>query len=243
MTELDDRSKHGDQSHGVRSRYLESNYAPVTHEVTVCDLEIEGELPSELSGRYLRNGPNPIGQVDPGSHHWFIGAGMVHGLCLNEGQAKWYRNRYVGSQELARSRGHNDIDGPNWTGSSLGPNTNVVGYGGTTWAIMEAGGTPVELSYELDTVGRNDFFGTLPGAFSAHPKMDPATGEIHAMVYAWAQWLDHVQYVIVGTDGRVRTAVDIALPGMTMLHDLSLTKRYAVLYDQPVTVDIDLSIA
>jgi 8'-apo-carotenoid 13,14-cleaving dioxygenase len=108
---------------------------------------------------------------------------------------------------------------------------------------MEAGGTSVELNYELDTVARNDFYGTLPGAFSAHTKLDPRTGELHAMVYAWAQWLDHVQYVIVGVDGRVRTAVDVALPGMTMLHDLSLTERYAVIFDQPVTVDIDLAIA
>ena len=65
--------------------------------------------------------------------------------------------------------------------------------------MVEAGGCPVELTYELDTVGRNDFYGTLPGAFTAHPKVDPATGEMHAMVYAWAQWLDHVQYVVVGS--------------------------------------------
>ena len=85
-----------------------------------------------------------------------------------------------------------------------GPNTNVGGFAGTTWAMVEAGGCPVELTYELETVGRNDFNGTLPGAFTAHPKVDPDTGEMHAMVYAWAEWLDHVQYVVVGNDGRVR---------------------------------------
>ena len=63
------------------------------------------------------------------------------------------------------------------------------------------------------------------------------------MVYAWAEWLDHVQYVVVGADGRVRKAVDIPLPGMTMLHDMSLTDRYAVVYDQPCTVDLDLAFA
>ncbi len=109
--------------------------------------------------------------------------------------------------------------------------------------MVEAGGCPVELTYELETVGRNDFFGTLPGAFTAHPKVDPATGEMHAMVYAWAEWMDHVQYVVVGTDGRVRRTLDIPLPGMTMLHDMSLTERYAVVYDQPCTVDFDLAFA
>ena len=133
--------------------------------------------------------------------------------------------------------------GPNWNNSGLGPNTNVGGFAGTTWAMVEAGGCPVELTYELETVGRNDFFGTLPGAFTAHPKLDPSTGEMHAMVYAWAEWMDHVQYVIVGTDGRVRHTLDIPLPGMTMLHDMSLTERYAIVYDQPCTVDLDLAFA
>ncbi len=61
------------------------------------------------------------------------------------------------------------------------------------------------------------------------------------MVYAWAQWMDHVQYVVVGPDGKVSRTVDVPLPGMTMMHDMSLTSSYAVVYDQPVTVDIELA--
>ena len=107
--------------------------------------------------------------------------------------------------------------------------------------MVEAGGCPVELDYELETVGRNNFEGTLPGAFTAHPKIDPDTGEMHAITYAWPQWLDHVQYVIVGTDGRVRRTVDIPLAGMSMVHDMSITEKYIVIYDQPVTVDIEMA--
>ncbi|TVR26458.1 MAG: carotenoid oxygenase [Ilumatobacter sp.] len=225
------------------SRYLDGNYAPVSEEVTAFDLPVIGELPVELSGRYLRNGPNPIGTVDPSTHHWFVGDGMVHGIRLHEGRAEWYRNRYVGSATVAQHRGGPDIAGPNWNGSAGGPNTNVGGFAGTTWAMVEAGACPVELTYDLDTIGRNDFSGTLPGAFTAHPKIDPVTGEMHAMVYAWAEWLDHVQYVVVGTDGRVRHTLDVPLPGMTMMHDMSLTERYAVVYDQPCTVDLDLAFA
>ncbi|MFM8971990.1 MAG: carotenoid oxygenase family protein, partial [Actinomycetota bacterium] len=124
-----------------------------------------------------------------------------------------------------------------------GPNTNVGGFAGTTWAMVEAGGCPVELTYELETVGRNDFNGTLLGAFTAHPKLDPVTREMHAMVYAWAEWLDHIQYVRVGPDGRVNRTVDIPLPGMSMVHDMSITDRYVIVYDQPVLVDLDLAFA
>ncbi len=230
------------QTTATGSRYLDGPYGPVEEELTVFDLPVEGELPVELAGRYLRNGPNPIEPVDPTTHHWFVGDGMVHGIRLRDGRAEWYRNRYVGSAHVSEVRGVPDIAGPNWNDAPTGPNTNVAGFAGTTWATVEAGSCPVELTYELETVARNDFSGTLPGAFTAHPKFDPATGELHAMVYAPAQWMDHVQYVVVGTDGRVRHTLDIPL-GMTMLHDMSLTERYAVVYDQPVTVDIELAMA
>ncbi len=84
------------------------------------------------------------------------------------------------------------------------------------------------------------FAGTLPGAFSAHPKFDPLTGELHAMCHARAQWFDHIKHVVVAGDGRVSKTVDIPLPGMVMVHDMSLTRNYAVVYDLPVTVDIGL---
>jgi carotenoid cleavage dioxygenase-like enzyme len=225
------------------SLYLSGNYAPVRDERTAFDLPIIGELPADLNGRYLRNGPNPFDEVDATAHHWFVGAGMVHGVRLDSGRAAWYRNRYVGSSSLSQHRGQPDIPGRNWNDSGLGPNTNVAGFAGTTWATVESGGCPVELTYELETVGRNDFFGTLPGAFTAHPKLDPDTGELHAIVYAWAQWMDHVQYVVVAADGKVRRTVEVPLPGMAMVHDMSLTKRYAVVYDMPVTVDLDLAFA
>jgi carotenoid cleavage dioxygenase len=63
------------------------------------------------------------------------------------------------------------------------------------------------------------------------------------MTYAWAEWLDHIQYVRVGPDGRVNRTVDIPLPGMSMVHDMSMTDRFVIVYDQPVLVDLDLAFA
>lgn len=221
--------------------YLEGNYAPVQEEVTAVDLPVIGELPAELNGRYLRNGPNPWNVADPSNYHWFVGAGMVHGVRLREGSADWYRNRYVGSRDLRAHRGQPDIPGRNWNDAGNGPNTSVGGFAGTTWAMVEAGGCPVELNYELETVGRNDFFGTLPGPFTAHPKADPDTGEMHAMVYALPEWLDHVQYMVVAPDGKVRRTVDIPLDQIPMLHDMSLTQRYAAVFDFPCRLEIEMA--
>jgi 8'-apo-carotenoid 13,14-cleaving dioxygenase len=219
--------------------YLSRNFAPVQEELTVSDLRVVGSLPKELNGRYLRNGPNPFSNPDPSSYHWFTGAGMVHGLRLRDGKAEWYRNRYVGSDSVAHHFAR-PITGPNWSNGASGPNTNVAGFAGRTWAVVEAGSTPVELTYELETVARNDFFGTLPGAFTAHPKFDATTGELHAVAYAPGQWQGHVQYLVVGRDGRVRHTVDIPM-GMAMVHDMSLTSTYAIIYDLPVTLDLKLA--
>ena len=224
------------------NRYLEGNYAPVADEVTAFDLPVIGELPRELDGRYLRNGPNPIVPPDPATHHWFLGDGMVHGVRVRDGRVEWYRNRYVGSDNVGKHLGRPALGGPNWNASPGGPNTNVGGFAGKLWATVEAGGTPVELDGNLDSVARNAFEDTLPNGFSAHPKYDASTGELHAMCYAWPH-LGHLQYVIVGPEGRVRSVTEIPVPGMPMVHDMSITGRYALVYDLPVTVDIDLAFA
>ncbi|TVS16729.1 MAG: carotenoid oxygenase [Gammaproteobacteria bacterium] len=218
-------------------RYLAHNFAPVDREITETSLDVIGTLPEELSGRYLRNGPNPVGAVDKDRHHWFTGAGMVHGVRLEQGRACWYRNRWVRNSETIKALGEIPSDAP----VSGVNNTHVIGHAGRTWALVEAGTPPVELGYELDTVGVNTFFGTLSDrAFTAHPKIDPDTGDLHAVAYHWPDFGDHVQYVHVGRDGRVQRTVNVPVPGMPMIHDSSLTEHYVVLFDLPVTVSFDL---
>jgi carotenoid cleavage dioxygenase len=226
----------------MANRYLEGNYAPVTEEVTVTDLPVTGTIPAELNGRYLRNGPNPVTPPDPDAYHWFTGDGMVHGLRLDGGQARWYRNRWVRSGTVADALGEPRHPGPVHGDMDFGPNTNVIGHAGSTFAIVEAGARPYELTDELDTVGPTDFGGTLEGGYTAHPKRDPQTGELHAVSYFWG-WGNKVQYTVVGTDGRVASSRFIETTGSTMLHDMSLTERYAVVYDLPVVFDLDAAMS
>ena len=220
--------------------YLSDNFAPVEEEVTAFDLDVTGEIPRELAGRLLRIGPNPI-DPDPKTHHWFIGSGMVHGVRLRDGKAEWYRNRYVRDDKVVEARGWPPVEGPVREDAIGGgtANTNVIGHAGQTLAIVEAGSLPVELGYELETVRRTDFGGTLPGGLSAHPHKDPDTGELHAVVYS--PFWEHVQYVVVGTDGRVRRTVDVPRPGKPMMHDCMITKSYFVMLDLPVILDPDVA--
>ncbi|MEX0767932.1 MAG: carotenoid oxygenase family protein [Microthrixaceae bacterium] len=199
--------------------YLSGNFAPVTEEVTAFDLDVTGQIPVELNGRYLRNGPNPRA-ADPARYHWFLGDGMIHGLRLRDGRAEWYRNRWVTEQQ----------------GTS--PNTNVIGLNGQTLALVEAGSPPVELGYELERMDVCQFTGGQLNGYSAHPKVDPVSGDLHAASYNWSV-PNVIEYSVVGSHGSVDRRELIPVPGSPMVHDISLTQNYAVFYDLPVVFNLE----
>jgi carotenoid cleavage dioxygenase-like enzyme len=171
-----------------QNRFLHGPFAPVEEELTVFDLPVTGRVPAGLSGRYLRNGPNPLGLEDPGYRfwegHWFLGPGMVHGVRLRDGRAEWYRNRWVRSRLLAEALGQRWPAGPVHADMDFAANTHIIAHAGRLLATVEAGPLPYELSGELDTLGPCDFGGTLPDGFAAHTKLDHATGELHAIAYS-----------------------------------------------------------
>ena len=224
--------------------YLAGNFAPLPEETTAFDLSVvQGALPEELTGRYLRIGPNPV-DPDPATHHWFTGTGMVHGIRLDGGRAEWYRSRYVRAGGILDQMGWPDPGGPK--GDFEGAvNTNVIGLAGRTFACVEAGSHPVELTDELETMHRADFSGPdvpgIAGPFSAHPKRDPDTGDLHVAAYFFG-W-ETVQYQVIGADGVVKHTADIAVPGAPMMHDISITEKYAILYDLPVTFDLEMAMS
>ncbi|HVA07765.1 MAG TPA: carotenoid oxygenase family protein [Acidimicrobiales bacterium] len=222
--------------------YLTGNFAPVDTEATATgsELRVTGSLPPELSGRYLRNGPNPVLAPDPSTYHWFTGDGMVHGLRLRDGRAEWYRNRWVRSGPVAEALGEERPPGPVHAGMDFAANTNVIGHAGRTFAIVEAGSVPYELTDELDTVGACDFDGTLSGGYTAHPKRDPSSGELYAVSYFFG-WENDVEVTVIGTDARVRSARRVAMGGPVMVHDSAITSRWIVLFDLPVLFDLEMA--
>lgn len=225
-----------------RNGFLEGPFAPVAEERTVVDLEVTGTIPESLEGRLLRAGPNPVDPEDPRTYCWFTGSGMVHGVRLAGGRARWYRNRFVVDDQVAASRGVPRLEGPEPLGG--GPryvatnvvNTHTFAHAGRTWAFAEAGVLPVELDYELTSLRRSDFDGTLNGSFTGHPHRDPATGELHAIAY-YHGWEHHVSHHIVDVHGRVRKTLEVPVPGRTVVHDMALSERFAIFLDGPVVFD------
>ena len=106
---------------------------PVAEEIEAFDLPVVGPLPPELSGDYIRNGPNPAPGAKP--QHLFFGDGMLHGIRIAGGKAVAYRNRWVRTRAFVEHapfvrRGKIDL--------TVGvANTNVIAHGNKLLALVK----------------------------------------------------------------------------------------------------------
>jgi carotenoid cleavage dioxygenase-like enzyme len=212
--------------------FLQGNFAPWRAEGDIEGLEVIGEIPRDLNGTFYRNGPNPA--YEPiGRYHWFDGDGMIHAITLHDGQAS-YRNRYVSSDGLieeqhagkALYRGLLEISATEAPTFKNTGNTNIVTHAGKLLALMEAA-LPTQIQpCTLKTIGVYDFGGKLAGPMTAHPKMDPETGEM--LFFGYSPFPPYVQYHVADATGAlVRTeAIDVAWP--SMMHDFAITEDYVI---------------
>lgn len=221
--------------------FLTGAFAPLKEEYTETELQVTGSIPSELTGLLLRIGPNPQQVDNPATYNWFLGDGMVHGLRLQEGKAQWYRNRYVGADSVNAKRGLALVEGKR-RGIFDTVNTNIIGHQGKLWALVEAGSYPAQLDKELNTVKMGLFESDVNNSFTAHPHVDPDTGEMHAICY---DGLLHrrIKYLVVGVDGQVKREVTIPLTHGPMIHDCAITKNTVVILDLPVHFSVKTALA
>ncbi len=233
--------------------HLTGVYAPQRQEVDVPGLDVVGELPKDLNGAYLRNGPSP--RFDPiGSYVYPLdGDGMVHRVALEDGEAR-YTNRFVRTPMVVaeENAGHaiwaGAIDlytpgeeevGPDLAGTPRElPDINVVRHGGRLLAMAETT-PPYALNPEdLSTLGRELCDGAIEVGSTAHPKIDPNTGEL--ILFNYLLEAPYLTWSVVAPDGtavRTPTVVD-GLDQPLMIHDMALTSRYVVLVLSPLVFDI-----
>jgi carotenoid cleavage dioxygenase len=233
--------------------HLSGVFAPVVDEVDVPDLHVEGQLPEEIDGDYVRNGPNP--RFTPlGAYVYPLdGDGMLHRVQIRGGSVR-YTNRFVQTPALVAEEAAGRALWPGITGFGQGPGADVVGpelahtskdlpdinvvrHGGRLLALAESA-NPFLISAELQTLGRETFCGTLPAGITAHPKIDPRTGEMVAFCYGLEE--PYLTWSVLGPDGvatRAATPVE-EVDRPVMIHDMALTERFVVLVLAPFFFDI-----
>ncbi len=227
---------------------LEGNNKPVFDEITASDLEVIGEIPADISGNFLRVGPNPFYVPDVEKYHIFDGDGMIHGVHISGGKAT-YRNRFIDSDGLRdeRKEGHWIYPGMNMYGDFLAKgeipkskntgNTAMVFHNDQLFALME-GGTPYRVTLpELETQGEHDFDGTLTHNFTAHPKVDVKSGEM--MTFGYSPTPPFLTYSVVDPKGRAVHTKEISIPKGVMMHDCAITENYTIFPDLPLVFDFD----
>lgn len=212
--------------------WLQGNFAPVQDEVTAFDLPVRGRIPSELNGLYVRNGSNPQSGTSP---HWFFGDGMIHGVKLENGNAAWYRNRYVRTPFYERGVDFGGVPGLP-TGGNHQSNVSCVYHGGQLLLSGEVG-APYRIDpSDLSTIGVQDYGGAIKTSFTAHPKIDPETGNLHFFGYWFVP--PYLTYMVADPQGNVIHSTEIPVAASTMIHSFAITERDVIFWEMPVLFDL-----
>lgn len=230
-----------DGSIKMENPYIGGPYRPVAEEITATDLKVDGEIPKDFGGLYVRNGPNPR-YAPQDRHHWFDGDGMLHAIHIENGRAT-YRNRYVHTADFDEetAAGHQLYAGIMQPGNRKRPtkpfkdtaNTDVVFHNGHLLAMWYVAGTPYKIHpISLETQGPADFGGKLPRNVSAHSKNDPNTGEFIFFDYSPLKpWLT---YGVADAQGALSHFTEIEIPGPRLPHDMAVTDNHSIVMDLPL---------
>lgn len=229
-------------------------FAPIHMEADNEDLIVEGQVPDALRGTLYRNGPNP--QYAPrGTNHWFGGDGMLHAFHLSDGKVS-YRNRWARTVKwkLEHAAGRALFSGfgdPRETDPSVAEvetdgiaNTNVIWHGGRLLALEEAH-APFELDpVSLDSTGPWRFGDRLAGPMTAHPKIDPETGEMLFFGYnATGPFSRDISFHVVDAAGELVRSEMFQAPYSAMVHDFIVTREHVIFPIMPLTGSLERAMA
>ncbi len=225
--------------------------APVRIEGDVLDLEVDGTIPPELEGTYYRNSADPRYPPRLGKDIFLNGDGMIHMVRIENGHAD-LKTRYVRTPKWKAERTARRAlfgayrnpytDDAQVEGMDRGTaNTSVWWNDGKLYALKEDS-RPTRLDPDtLETLGSHDFDGRLTSkTFTAHPKIDPRTGETVAYGYNVEGVASPViELYFIDPDGTLTRTERFEAPYASMVHDFMLSENYIAFTICPMVCDWD----
>jgi carotenoid cleavage dioxygenase len=222
---------------------------PCRIEGQINDLEYDGELPAGLRGTFYRCGPDPRFAPLLGDDININGDGMVTLFRFGAGFVD-FRSRYVRTEKYQlESAARRALFGmyrnpytsdPQVAGrDATTANTNVIFHAGSLFALKEDG-LPYELDpHSLETIGRHDFKGRLQSRTrTAHPKHDPATGELLSHGYeARGLATRDISLQFISPEGLLTREVFLEAPYPSFMHDWGATAEHVIIPVTPTTAD------
>ena len=216
-------------------------FAPMRFEAEVLDCEVEGRLPDALQGSFYRSCADrrfpPLYPHDtPYNADGAVDLFRFHGGHVD------FRSRYVRTPRfLAERKAHRALFGLYRNRLTSDPsvrdvshntaNTTPIVHGGMLFSMKEES-PPTRLDpHTLDTIGEWDFDGDLRAtSFTAHPKIDPFTGEMIAFSYeARGDCSDDLAVFVFDRDAKLKHQIWFKSPVVSMMHDMAITDRHVIL--------------
>ena len=240
-----------DDDHPYRTGAWQPNFVEYDAEFDAADMEVEGTIPADLAGVYLRNTENPV-HPSIGRYHPFDGDGMIHAMHFADGRAS-YRNRFVRTAGLAaeNAAGH-----ALWAGLAETPERSIRtdGWGART-RLKDASSTDIVVHagvakssfyqcgdlYRMDPrtladLGHETWDGRFPAeGISAHTKVDERTGEM--LFFNYSTTAPYMHYGVVDATNTLVHYTPVPLPGPRLPHDMAFTEHFAILNDCPMFWD------
>ena len=218
-------------------------------EMDIRDCEVEGKIPTDLSGAFYRVGPDPQYPMRKGNIP-FDGEGHVSMFRIHNGQvdyrSRFVRNeRYVAQQKARRllfpMYRNPYVDDPAAKGLSRSTaNTHIIHHRDLLLALKEdSPPTAMDLLTLETRVPNYTFDGTLPSkTFTAHPKLDSRTGNMVAFGYeADGHGSDAIAVFEYTPQGKQVWSAKVRQPYVCALHDFAVTDNFVAFFLMPLTID------
>ena len=215
---------------------------PTRFEADVYDCEVWGNIPSDIEGTFFRMQCDY--EYPPPHNDWmtgFNGDGHISSLVFKNGHVD-FKARYVKTDRIMAERKARKrlfgvyrnpfTDDPSVKNVNRGTaNTHMYWHGGKLLVLKEDSLPYIVDPHTLETKGVWDFHGKWKSqTMSAHPKIDPVSGEMIAYGYqAKGLLTDDVAYYIIGKDGRVKKEVWFKAPYIGIMHDQAITQKHIAL--------------
>lgn len=222
---------------------------PSRFEADVFECEVEGEIPKELEGAYYRTGADR--QFPSLENDIILNGDGLASMFRFEGGHVSFRSRYVQTERLTRERearrrlyGHyrnkhtDDESVSNLPQRDNTGNTNAFNHHGELYMLREDS-RPYRVDPEtLETVEVGQFGNLGSSALTAHPKIDPKTGEWWSYgVFARGEPTTDASLHVFDEAGRLIREEWFHTPYPGLSHDWGVTREHLVFPIMPLVAD------
>jgi beta,beta-carotene 9',10'-dioxygenase len=226
-----------------------------SHEITVEDLPINGNIPEWLIGSLVRNTPAQYEIKARSYRHWIDGLAMLHSFAFENGRVS-YRNRFIQSRayrennkteeikfgEFATApdqtlRGNTNMNITSFGGGNT--NVNVARFGDQFVALTESPPAMFFDLHTLETLGVYDYDQTDAQISTAHPHFDSVRNA--TITYA-AKIGRSSEYRFYNLNGK-KLDLLAAIPTrkIAYVHHFGMTEHYLLLAESALKLPNALS--